>query len=135
MSQKPYSDLRILTIHAHPDDESSKGAATIARYKAGGAATVLVCATGGEEGDILNPVMDREEVTSDLKAWRRGELDEAARIIGYDEVIMLGYRDSGMDKSDANAHPDSFWQAPVDQAVDRLVSILRAERPHVVVTY
>ena len=51
--------LCILTVHAHPDDEASKGAGTIARYQAEGVHTVLVCCTGGEEGEILNPAMDR----------------------------------------------------------------------------
>ena len=127
--------LCILTVHAHPDDEASKGAATIARYHAEGIRTVLVCCTGGEEGDILNPAMDRPEVRENLDAVRRAELDAAAKVIGYDKVVMLGYRDSGMADTEANLHPDCFAKAPLDEAVDRLVEILRTERPQVVVTY
>ncbi len=130
-----YAGLRILTIHAHPDDEASKGAGSIAKYRAGGAGTVLVCATGGEEGDILNPAMDRDEVRNNMAEVRRGELADAAEVIGYQTVEMLGYRDSGMEDSEANKHPDCFWQAPVDDAVDRFVRLLRLHRPHVVVTY
>ncbi len=125
----------LLTVHAHPDDESSKGAGTIAKYHDAGVRTVLVCCTGGEEGDILNPAMDRDEVRKDLPAVRQGELERAAKIIGYDETIMLGYRDSGMPDSEANARPDAFANAPLDEAVGRLVAILRRERPQVVVTY
>ena len=55
-------DRCIMTVHAHPDDEASKGAGTIAKAKASGAKTVLVCCTGGEAGDILNPAMDSDEV-------------------------------------------------------------------------
>ncbi|MGB0501018.1 MAG: PIG-L family deacetylase, partial [Acidimicrobiales bacterium] len=88
--------LCVLTVHAHPDDEASKGAGTIAKYRAEGVRTVLVCCTGGEEGDILNPAMDRPEVVDNLQQVRREELDRAAAIIGYDVVHMLGYRDSGM---------------------------------------
>jgi mycothiol S-conjugate amidase len=128
-------DRCILTVHAHPDDESSKGAATIARYKADGARTVLVCCTDGAAGDILNPAMDLDEVKADLPAVRREELDRAARIIGYDEVVHLGYRDSGMPETDANAHPEAFANADLDEAVGRLVEVLRRERPQVVVTY
>src|SRR5918993_3723200 len=95
--------LCLLTVHAHPDDESSKGAGTVARYHAEGVRTVLVCCTGGEEGDILNPAMDREDVRADIGRIRLEELDRAAAIIGYDEVVMLGYRDSGMPDSEANA--------------------------------
>lgn len=125
----------LLTIHAHPDDEASKGSATIAKYKAQGARTILICCTGGEEGDILNPAMDRPEVRNNLAEIRREELDRAAEIIGYDTVHMLGYRDSGMADSEANSHPESFAAAPFDEVVDRLVALLRAERPDVVVTY
>ena len=127
--------LCILTVHAHPDDEASKGAATIAKYRAEGIRTVLVCCTGGEEGDILNPAMDRPEVKKNLGAVRRQELDRAAAVIGYERVHLLGYRDSGMPESDANLHPDCFAEAPLDEAVDRLVELLRLERPQVVVTY
>lgn len=125
----------ILTVHAHPDDESSKGAGTIAKYHDAGVRTVLVCCTGGEEGDILNPAMDREDVHARMPELRLDELAEAAAIIGYDEVVHLGYRDSGMPESEANARPDAFANAPLDEAVGKLVAILRRERPQVVVTY
>jgi mycothiol S-conjugate amidase len=127
--------LCLLTVHAHPDDESSKGAGTVAKYHAQGVHTVLVCCTGGEEGDILNPAMDTDEVKADIGAVRRAELDNAARIIGYDEVVMLGYRDSGMADSEANKNPNCFAQAPLDEAVGRLVAVIRRTRPQVVVTY
>jgi mycothiol S-conjugate amidase len=127
--------LCLLTVHAHPDDESSKGAGTVAKYHEDGVRTVLVCCTGGEAGDILNPAMDREEVRADIAAVRQAELDKAAAIIGYDHVEMLGYRDSGMPDSEANANPDCFAQAPFEEAVDRLAVILRRERPQVVITY
>jgi mycothiol S-conjugate amidase len=127
--------LCLLTVHAHPDDESSKGAGTVARYHDEGVRCVLVCCTGGEAGEILNPAMDRPEVRENLHEVRRAELDEAASIIGYDEVVWLGYRDSGMADSDANHDPASFARADLDEAVGRLVTIIRRERPHVIVTY
>jgi mycothiol S-conjugate amidase len=132
---KPMERRCILTVHAHPDDEASKGAGTIAKYHAEGVHTVLVCCTGGEEGDILNPAMDTEEVKANIGAVRMRELDAAAKVIGYDEVVLLGYRDSGMPDSEANKHPDCFACAPLDEAVGRLVAILRRTRPQVVVTY
>jgi len=127
--------LVLLSVHAHPDDEASKGAGTIARYHGEGIHTVLVTATGGEEGEILNPALDTPEVRADIAAIRRCELDEAARVIGYDEVVLLGYRDSGMPDSPANTDPRSFASAPLDEAVGRLVAEIRRVRPQVVITY
>ena len=127
--------LCLLTVHAHPDDEASKGAGTVARYHAEGARTVLVTCTGGEEGDILNPAMDKPEVRDNLTEVRRRELDASAKIIGYDEVVLLGYRDSGMPGTEANARPDAFANAPLDEAVRRLVAVVRREKPQVIVTY
>lgn len=125
----------LMTVHAHPDDESSKGAGTVAKYHAEGVHTVLVCCTGGEEGDILNPALDTDEVRADLGAWRRRELEAATEIIGYDEVVMLGYRDSGMPDSEANANPACFARADHDEATERLVAIIRRTRPQVMVIY
>ena len=127
--------LCLLCVHAHPDDESSKGAGTVARYAASGVHTVLVCCTGGEEGDILNPAMDRPDVRERLPEIRMEELGRAADIIGYHEVVLLGYRDSGMPETEANARPDSFAQADLDEAVGRLVGEIRRTRPQVIVTY
>jgi len=130
----PYP-LRLLTVHAHPDDESSKGAASVAKYAAEGIPSTLVCCTGGEAGDILNPAMDRPEVRDRLPEVRLEELAEATRIIGYETVELLGYHDSGMPDTPENERPDNFWNAPLDEAVGKLVRIIRRDRPQVVVTY
>lgn len=127
--------LCLLTVHAHPDDEASKGAGTVAKLHDEGVRTVLVTCTGGEEGDILNPAMDRPEVRERLHEVRRDELAAAAKIIGYDEVVLLPYRDSGMPDSEANARPDAFANAPLDEAVGKLVEVIRRERPQVIITY
>lgn len=127
--------LCLLTVHAHPDDESSKGAATVAKYHAQGVRCVLVCCTGGEEGEILNPAMDRPEILERLPEVRAEELARAAEIIGYDEVVMLGYRDSGMPGSEANRRKESFAQAPLEEAIGRLVAVIRRTRPQVMAIY
>ncbi len=132
----PHDRLCLLTVHAHPDDEASKGAPTVARYHAEGVHTVLVCCTGGEEGDIHNPALkDDPTVRERLAEIRRAELARSAELIGYDEVVMLGYRDSGMKDSPANDHPDSFHRADLDEAVGRLVAVIRRTRPQVIITY
>jgi mycothiol S-conjugate amidase len=127
--------LCVLSVHAHPDDEASKGAATMAKYVAEGVRTVLVTCTGGEAGDILNEEADSEEARTDLHAVRMRELDESVRIIGYHRLYLLGYRDSGMPDTEHNAHPDNFANADLDEAVGRLVEIIRAERPQVLIGY
>src|SRR5438876_10297947 len=86
--------LRLMAVHAHPDDESSKGAATMARY-ARENVDVLVCTlTGGERGDILNKAMERPEIRSDLARVRRAEMDRAREILGVRQRF-LGFIDSG----------------------------------------
>jgi mycothiol S-conjugate amidase len=127
--------LCLLTVHAHPDDEASKGAGTVAKYHDQGVRTVLVCCTGGEEGDILNPAMDRPEVRERLHEVRLEELAKSAKVIGYDEVVMLGYRDSGMPDTEPNARPEAFANADPEEAIGRLVEVIRRERPQVIITY
>ncbi len=127
--------LCILSVHAHPDDEASKGAGTIARYHAEGVRTVLVTATGGEAGDILNPAVDTPEARADLAAVRRQELARSAEIIGYDDVVLLGYRDSGMPDSEHNRHPEAFANVPPVESTGKLVEVIRRTRPQVILTY
>ncbi len=129
------ADLRLLSVHAHPDDEASKGAGTVARYAAEGIESTLVCCTGGEAGEILNPAMDRPEVHERLAEVRLEELERSVAIIGYAELVMLGYRDSGMPDSPENADPRAFANAPLEGAVGRLVAVIRRVRPQVLVTY
>jgi mycothiol S-conjugate amidase len=127
--------LCLLQVHAHPDDEASKGAGTTARYHAEGARTVLVTCTGGEAGDILNPRVDTPEVRDRLFDVRMEELAESVRVLGYDALHLLGYHDSGMPDTDTNRRPDNFANAPLDEAVEKLVRIIRAEKPQVIITY
>jgi mycothiol S-conjugate amidase len=129
------SQRTLLAVHAHPDDESSKGAALLARYAAQGVRTVVVTCTGGEAGDILNPAMDRPGVLDRMPELRREELAKALEILQVSAHYWLGYRDSGMPDTDTNGHPDAFANVPLAEAAGRLVRIIRAERPQVVLCY
>ncbi len=124
-----------LALHAHPDDESSKGAATVAKYVSKGAHAVLVTATGGEAGDILNPALNTPDISRRLPQVRARELTVAADILGFEDIVMLGYRDSGMPDSEANSHPDAFCGQPFDEVLEALVRVVRSVRPDVVLGY
>lgn len=125
----------LLALHAHPDDESSKGAGTVSRYASEGVRCVLVTATGGEAGDVLNPAMDRPGIINNLKATREAELAEAAGIQGYEEVVLLGHRDSGMPGSDDNADPRAFCNQDREDVLGELVAIVRRVQPDVMFGY
>jgi mycothiol S-conjugate amidase len=127
--------LCLLQVHAHPDDEASKGAGSTAKYHAEGVRNVLVTCTGGEAGDILNPAADTPEVRARLHDVRMEELAESVRVLGYDRLYMLGYHDSGMPDTETNRRPDNFANAPLDEAVGRFVKIIRQEKPQVIITY
>lgn len=127
---------RLLVVHAHPDDEASKGAATAARYVDEGAAVTLVTCTGGEQGELLNPALEGMAL-DELPAVRARELADAVAAIGFTATHHLGERDSGWheDLTAVPEEPACFWHAPLDRPASRLAAILRLERPQVVVTY
>jgi len=128
--------LRLMTVHAHPDDESSKGAATLAKYVAEGHDVMVVTCTGGERGSILNPAMDKPGVLENMSEIRLAEMAEAARILGV-EHRWLGYVDSGLPEGDPRPPlPDGcFALVPLEESTEALVRIVREFQPHVLVTY
>lgn len=125
---------RLLFVHAHPDDESSKGAATAARYADQGAQVTLVTCTGGEAGEVLNPACDPVPPER-MAEVRARELADAAAAIGFSRVHRLGYVDSGWTEDLATVPTGTFWHVPLEDSAPRLAAIVRDERPHVVVTY
>ncbi len=128
---------RLLAVHAHPDDESSKGAATSARYVAEGARVMVVSATGGERGDILNPRLKEDvDLLRDLPEYRRHEMARAAAALGV-EHTWLGFVDSGLPEGDPlpPLPHGCFALEPLEVTTEALVRVIRAFRPHVVTTY
>ncbi|SEG45846.1 mycothiol S-conjugate amidase [Thermomonospora echinospora] len=128
--------LRLMAVHAHPDDESSKGAATMARYVADGAEVMVVTCTGGERGDILNPAMDKPEIKANIGAVREQEMARAREILGVRQE-WLGFVDSGFPEGDPPPPlPEGcFALQPLEVAAEPLVRAVRAFRPHVILTY
>jgi mycothiol S-conjugate amidase len=128
--------LRLMAVHAHPDDESSKGAATMARHVREGIDVMVCTMTGGERGDVLNPAMDRPEVKADMARIRREEMARAREILGVQQRFM-GFVDSGLPEGDPKPPlPDgSFALVPLAEAAAPLVKAVREFRPHVILTY
>ncbi|HUC56530.1 MAG TPA: mycothiol conjugate amidase Mca [Streptosporangiaceae bacterium] len=125
-----------MAVHAHPDDESSKGAATMARYVREGVEVLVCTLTGGERGDILNKAMERPEVLANLPAIRRAEMDRAREILGVRQQF-LGFVDSGLPEGDPPPPLPAgcFAVQPLEVAAGPLVKAVREFRPHVIITY
>ena len=129
--------LRLMSVHAHPDDESSKGAATLAKYVREGEQVMVVSCTGGERGDILNPrLQDDPHILRDMAQVRRDEMAAAQAIIGF-EHTWLGFVDSGLPEGDPLPPlPDGcFAGEPIAVTTEALVRVIREFRPHVLLTY
>ncbi|HET9658443.1 MAG TPA: mycothiol conjugate amidase Mca [Kineosporiaceae bacterium] len=129
--------LRLMSVHAHPDDESSKGAATLARYVAEGVEVMVVTCTGGERGDILNPSLKADpDLLRDIAEYRRHEMARAVEVLGVRHT-WLGFVDSGLPEGDPLPPlPEGcFALEPLRVAAAPLVRLVRDFKPHVMVTY
>jgi LmbE family N-acetylglucosaminyl deacetylase len=131
------SDLTLMAVHAHPDDESNSTGGTLARYSAEGVRTVLVTCTNGEFGDAPGHIKPGEDGhdPDDVARIRLGELKIATEALGVSHVETLGYRDSGMRDWPQNDDPRAFHHQADDVVAARLVDLFERFRPDVVVTY
>jgi N-acetyl-1-D-myo-inositol-2-amino-2-deoxy-alpha-D-glucopyranoside deacetylase len=137
-----YKGMRLLLVHAHPDDETINNGATMALYASLGAQVTLVTCTRGEEGEVLVPglVHLASSQTDSLGEHRIGELADAMKSLGVSDFRFLGagkevFRDSGMMGADQNSNPRTFWQADIEHASDLLAQVIEETKPHVLVTY
>ena len=134
MSQ-PSQDLKnlsVLAAFAHPDDEGFGSGGTLAMLVDRGAHVTLVCSTNGDVGEISDPQLATPETLAQV---RQEELRRAMAVTGVPDVRLLNYRDSGMDGTEDNAHPDSLHQAQPEQVVEQLTAIIREVRPRLVITH
>nr|WP_026819242.1 mycothiol conjugate amidase Mca [Arthrobacter castelli] len=133
----PDTGLRLLAVHAHPDDESSKGAAVMASYAAAGAEVMVATCTGGERGSVLNEaVADEAHALRDLPGLRRLEMANAAAELGI-QHRWIGFTDSGLPEGDPlpELPAGSFAVAPLERAAAPLVRLVREFKPHVILSY
>ena len=125
----------LMTVHAHPDDETIGTGGAMAHAVLAGHRVVFVTCTRGEMGDIVVPALDTEDNHRRLGEIRAHELEEAMGELGVTEWENLGYRDSDMMGRPGNQDPRTFWQADLDEAAGRLVWMVRRHRPDVLTTY
>ena len=129
------NQFTIMAVHAHPDDEVVFTGGTLLTYARHGVRTVLVTATGGEEGEIRDPDLDPEASRPHLRDIRLEELRRGTALLEIGATELLGYRDSGMSGTDANANAENFHNADMKAATRKLVALVRRYKPHVLVTY
>ena len=139
---RTYEGIRIILVHAHPDDETINNGATMALYADQGAHVTLITCTRGEEGEVLVPGLAHlASANQDLLGeHRETELAGAMKALGIKDFRFLGaptvkFRDSGMMGTDPNNRPDVFWQADLDSAAGLLVDVIDEVKPHIVITY
>jgi LmbE family N-acetylglucosaminyl deacetylase len=125
----------LMTVHAHPDDETIGTGGTMAKAVAEGKRVVLITGTRGEMGEIVVPDMDTPENHRRLGEIRAGELERAMGRLGVTDWENLGYHDSDMMGRPGNRDPRTFWQADLDEAARRLTWFIRRYQPDVVTTY
>ena len=139
---RSYEGIRILLVHAHPDDETINNGATMALYADRGAQVTLITCTRGEEGEVLVPGLAHLASTAQdlLGDHRETELADAMKALGISDYRFLGaptvkFRDSGMMGTEPNNRPDVFWQVDVDAAAALLVKVIEEIQPHILITY
>ncbi|MCB8945622.1 MAG: PIG-L family deacetylase [Ardenticatenaceae bacterium] len=126
------NNKRILALFAHPDDEIIGPGGTFAHYAAAGVRIEAVYATRGEAGEISDPTLATPETLGEV---REQEMLCAAQALGFQKVHFLGYRDSGMAGTTENQHPNAYINAPDEAVLAQLVPIIRAIRPHLIITF
>jgi len=125
----------LMTVHAHPDDETIGTGGVMAKAIDAGHRVVVVTGTRGEQGEIVVAEMDTPDNHRRLGELRAVELERAMGILGVTEWENLGYRDSDMMGRPGNLDPRSFWQADLDEAAGRLTWLVRRYQPDVITTY
>ncbi|HEY8846800.1 MAG TPA: PIG-L family deacetylase, partial [Candidatus Limnocylindrales bacterium] len=127
--------LTLMTVHAHPDDETIGTGGAMAKAVAAGHRVVLVTCTRGEQGEIVVKEMDTPDNHRRLGEIRAAELEAAMGELGVTEWENVGYRDSDMMGREGNQDPRTFWQADLDEAAGRLTWLVRRVKPDVMTTY
>jgi len=122
----------LLSVLAHPDDESFGMGGTLAMYAEDGTDVYLICATRGEAGEVDPEFLEGQPSIAHL---REMELRCAVDKLGLKEVKLLSYRDSGMTGSADNSNPEALINAPQDQVAKEIAEYIRQIKPQVILTF
>jgi LmbE family N-acetylglucosaminyl deacetylase len=131
------SELTLMAVHAHPDDEASSTGGVLARYSRDGVNTIVVTCTNGALGDAPGGIKPDDAAFDEelVIATRRRELDASCALLGVRHLELLNYQDSGMMGWPSNSAPHAFWQMGIEEAAKPLIELMERYQPQVVITY
>ncbi len=115
--KEPKAPERVMSIHAHPDDQEFTVGGTLAKWARAGSTIVTVCITSGNAGS--NAYTPPEMTRALLAPIREEEQRNACRVLGIADVIFLRYEDGVLEPS-----------IPLRRDLTRLI---RSHRPDAVV--
>ncbi|HSP59882.1 MAG TPA: N-acetyl-1-D-myo-inositol-2-amino-2-deoxy-alpha-D-glucopyranoside deacetylase [Ornithinimicrobium sp.] len=131
--------LRVVAVHAHPDDETLATGLALAHHVLAGDEVHVITCTMGEEGEVITPELAHLEGSEELGPHRHEEISRAVAALGVHHHYLGGdrprWRDSGMVGSPAAAHPRAFAAADVDEAAAVLADRLTELGADLVLTY
>ncbi|MBI2888249.1 MAG: PIG-L family deacetylase [Chloroflexi bacterium] len=115
--EEPAPPARVLSVHAHPDDQEFSVGGTLAKWTQAGSEVISVCVTSGEAGS--NKYIPAEVTRETLRPVREEEQRRACAVLGIREVLFLGYPDGAL--------------APTLELRRELTRLIRRYRPDAVV--
>ena len=131
MTTKP-EKLRIVGVFAHPDDEGFGSGGTLAMMASHGHSITIICATNGDVGEISDPNLATPETLADV---RKSELRRAMSVTGIHDVRFLDYRDSGMEGSQDNNHPNALINTESAIVINQIATILADINTDIILTH
>ena len=114
-------ERQVLVVFPHPDDEAFGVSGTIATHVKNGTPVTYACLTLGEMGrNMGNPPFTNRE---NLPKIRKEELKEAARVLGIQDLRMLGFRDKTIEFEDE------------EKLANQMLALIEEVNPSLIITF